>query len=284
MERVLVLLHLDESGKALPKAAFEVISAGLQLAQGARLVVGLIGNDVQFAADSISGTGARILAVSGEQFSQARYATDAAAAEALCRASEATIVVALASSRFSRVLPGVAHRLNGAAETHVTAINGELSVSRWFYRQRVEATLSRAARPWFLLIEQGAQAAWHGDFSAATIEKIQVTLPTVRTTVTGVRTPKQDQQTIRPDAKLLFVAGAGWTKKKVRRADTRRRGGKLNQELSCRVRSFAWQQQISRGPEQRESSGSHFSYPSESDRTDWLNAAPPEWPFCLLLW
>jgi electron transfer flavoprotein alpha subunit len=34
-----------------------------------------------------------------------------------------------------------------------------------------------------------------------------------RTTVTGTRAPKEDQQTIRPDAELLFVAGAGWTKK-----------------------------------------------------------------------
>ena len=38
-------------------------------------------------------------------------------------------------------------------------------------------------------------------------------LPPTRTTVTGFRTPAQDAQTIRPDAKLLFVAGAGWTKK-----------------------------------------------------------------------
>jgi len=34
-----------------------------------------------------------------------------------------------------------------------------------------------------------------------------------RTTVTGFVTPPADQQTIRPDADLLFVAGAGWTKK-----------------------------------------------------------------------
>jgi len=30
--------------------------------------------------------------------------------------------------------------------------------------------------------------------------------------VTGVQAPPADQQTIRPDAELLFVAGAGWTK------------------------------------------------------------------------
>jgi electron transfer flavoprotein alpha subunit len=31
--------------------------------------------------------------------------------------------------------------------------------------------------------------------------------------VTGTRAPEAEEQTIRPDAKLLFVAGAGWTKK-----------------------------------------------------------------------
>ena len=35
----------------------------------------------------------------------------------------------------------------------------------------------------------------------------------MRTSVTGLKAPPADEQTIRPDAKLLFVAGAGWTKK-----------------------------------------------------------------------
>jgi electron transfer flavoprotein alpha subunit len=34
-----------------------------------------------------------------------------------------------------------------------------------------------------------------------------------RTIVTGIEAPAAEQQTIRPDADLLFVAGAGWTKK-----------------------------------------------------------------------
>jgi electron transfer flavoprotein alpha subunit len=34
-----------------------------------------------------------------------------------------------------------------------------------------------------------------------------------RTTVVGIREPNADAQTIRPDAQLLFVTGAGWTKK-----------------------------------------------------------------------
>jgi len=40
-----------------------------------------------------------------------------------------------------------------------------------------------------------------------------VELPATRTVVTGVRSPMQSGETIRTDAKLLFVAGAGWTKK-----------------------------------------------------------------------
>ena len=48
---------------------------------------------------------------------------------------------------------------------------------------------------------------------AAQVEAVAVEVPAQRTTVSGFRAPQQDQQTIRPDAKMLFVAGAGWTKK-----------------------------------------------------------------------
>jgi electron transfer flavoprotein alpha subunit len=37
--------------------------------------------------------------------------------------------------------------------------------------------------------------------------------PDARTSVAGIRAPSSGEQTIRPDAKLLLVAGAGWTKK-----------------------------------------------------------------------
>jgi electron transfer flavoprotein alpha subunit len=212
MEKILVLVHLDESASTLPKSAFEAIGAALEIAAGSPLTIGIIGDNIQSASASLSATGARILAVSGPEFSQPRYSTDAAAAEALCRAAGATIVIAPATSRFSRTLPGVAHRLNGASETHITAINPDFTVTRWFYRQRIEATLARSARPWFLLLEPGTYDLWQGSPASASVELIPVTTAT-RTTVTGIRAPKQDQQTIRPDAKLLFVAGAGWTKK-----------------------------------------------------------------------
>jgi electron transfer flavoprotein alpha subunit len=75
--------------------------------------------------------------------------------------------------------------------------------------------LQRAQRPWCILIDPGSQPAWQGDAGTATVQTFPVNLPESckRTTVVGVREPAADAQTIRPDADLLFVAGAGWTKK-----------------------------------------------------------------------
>jgi electron transfer flavoprotein alpha subunit len=156
-----------------------------------------------------------VLAVQGEPFAQARFASDAAACEALCRAAQATIVLAPESSRFARVMAAVAHRVGGLIDTHITAIGGAESVeaTRWFYRQRIEAVLSREKRPWFLLLDAGTHPAFAGEAAQVQVEQIAVELPALRTEVTGTRAPKQGAQTIRPDAKLLFVAGAGWTKK-----------------------------------------------------------------------
>jgi electron transfer flavoprotein alpha subunit len=217
METILVLTHTDESGSALTKASLEAVTAGRELAAQikAALAIGIVGTDAKAAASVLASTGARLLAVTGEAFAQARYATDAAACETLCRAANATIVLAPGTSRFTRVAAGVAHRLGGFIDTHITALSGAetIEASRWFYRQRVEAVLSRDARPWFLLLDAGTHAAFAGEPATAAVEEIAVQLPALRTTVSGFRAPAQDAQTIRPDAKLLFVAGAGWTKK-----------------------------------------------------------------------
>ncbi len=217
MENILVLTHADDSGSALTKASLEAVTAGLEVAARlkAPLTIGLVAVDAAAAAGAVASTGARLLAVSGEAFAQARYATDAAAVEAICRAANASIVLAPGSSRFTRIAAGVAHRVGGFVDTHITALSGAESVeaSRWFYRQRIEAVISRAVRPWFLLLDAGTHAAFAGATGSAQIEEIAVQLPSIRTTVSGFRAPAQDAQTIRPDAKMLFVAGAGWTKK-----------------------------------------------------------------------
>ncbi len=214
METILLLAH-TEAGGSLAKPALEALTAALQL--GGEVVVGLAGAETQAAANQIASCGAaRILAVTGEAFAQARYASDAAAAEALCNASGAHLVIAPATSRWARALPGVAFRLGGRVDTHATGVaaqNGSLAVNRWFYKQRMEATLNRTQRPWIVLIDSGCYPAWAGDAGAANVEAVEVDAPVTRTTVQGIRAPQSDEQTIRPDAKVLFVAGAGWTKK-----------------------------------------------------------------------
>jgi electron transfer flavoprotein alpha subunit len=217
MESILVLTHVDESGSALTRASLEAVTAGKELAArlSATIAIGIVAADATSAAAALDSAAPRLLAVSGEAFAQARYATDAAACESLCRVAQATLVLAPSSSRFTRVAAGVAHRLGGVIDTHITAIGGSdsIDVTRWFYRQRIEAVLSREKRPWFLLLDSGTYSPFAGESATASIEQIPVELPTMRTTVTGFRTPAKDVQTIRPDANILFVAGAGWTKK-----------------------------------------------------------------------
>ncbi|MGA3334720.1 MAG: hypothetical protein ABSC62_11225 [Terracidiphilus sp.] len=219
MERILVLTHADDSGAALTKGSLEAVTAGVDLAArlGAELAVGIVAKHASHAAAQVAGAAPRVLAVQGEAFAQARFTSDAAACTEICRAAQATIVLAPESSRFARVMASVAARVGGAIDTHITAIGGAEAVeaTRWFYRQRIEAVISRDKRPWFLLLDAGTHAPFAGDGPHALPDEIAIAveLPELRTNVTGFRAPKLDQQTIRPDAKLLFVAGAGWTKK-----------------------------------------------------------------------
>ena len=123
-----------------------------------------------------------------------------------------------------RVLPGVAHRLNGCVDTHVTALEAERLMANCALRagsivsalkQSFGATPGPGSVVGIRLRSGMDQHASTGTPAAAKVEQIPVTLPEAarRTVVTGVRAPKSDAQTIRPDADLLFVAGAGWTKK-----------------------------------------------------------------------
>jgi len=221
METILMLTAVEADG-ALPKAAQEALGAARDLAgslAGSTLAVGLWGADVKPAADAIAGCGAaKVYGAVSPDLAPARYATDAAAAEALAKAAGATIVVAPGTSRMARVMPGVSHRLGGKADTHVTAIEAGpdgVAATRWAYRQRIETVVSRTARPWILLLDPGCRAPAAAVPGSATVEAVAVALPpeAKRTVVTGVQAPPAEKQTIRPDAKLLFVAGAGWTKK-----------------------------------------------------------------------
>jgi electron transfer flavoprotein alpha subunit len=221
MEKILFIAHTQADG-TLPNVAREALSAALELTgkiSGSTLGVGLFGKDIKGAADSIAGCGAAtILGVSGEQFAESRYATDAAAIAALARQAGATIVVTPTTSRIARAVAGAAQRLNGRIDTHVSGLDvadGAPRLQRWYYRQRMVATQSRSQRPWFLVVDGGVFPAWSGAAGSAAVENIAVPEAecATRTQVVGIQSPSSDAQTIRPDADVLFVAGAGWTKK-----------------------------------------------------------------------
>jgi electron transfer flavoprotein alpha subunit len=221
METILVLAHTESDGR-LGGPALEALGTACSLRSsldGAGLVVGLIGPEVQQAANQIAGCGAdRFLGVAGAVYASSRYATDVAATTALCRAAQATVVLAGGTSRFQRCLAGAAHRLGGCIDTHVTAARvdqGQITLQRWYYRQRIEATFQRTHRPWVILLDPGSQPAWQGAAGTAAVQPVEVDLveSAVRTRMVGFQQPAAEVQTIRPDARLLFVAGAGWTKK-----------------------------------------------------------------------
>ncbi len=237
METILVLAHVEE-GNLLAQPALEALAVAKQVAEaipGSVLAAGLVGD--RRAARRIGSCGAaRFLAVEGERFAQPSYATDASAAEALARAAGATLVVAAGVSRWARSLAGVALRLEGRIDTHVTgvAVAGDsIRVTRWFYRQRMEGTLERSHRPWFLLVDPGCFEAWAGEETSVEAEPVEVEAPesSRRTEFLEIRAPQAGEQTIRPDAELLFVAGAGWTK---RQAD----GKTHSEEASALILDF----------------------------------------------
>ena len=114
-------------------------------------------------------------------------------------------------------MAGVAHRLGGVIDTHITAIARHSTPSKpraGSIASASKPSSRRDARPWFLLLDAGTHAAFAGAAGGRVkSSRSRSNCRRSRTTVTGLRAPQQDAQTIRPDARLLFVAGAGWTKK-----------------------------------------------------------------------
>ncbi len=220
MEKIIALLSTEPDGTLHP-SALETLGAARELATqlGAGFSVGLLGGKIDDAARQAAGADPeKIYGVSGEDFEQSRYATDAAAVEALVKASEATIVLASGTSRFRRCAAGVAARLNGRTDTGVTGISvedGKVTVHRWYYRQRIEADLTREQRPWFILVAVKSRNPLEVQPREAPVETVPVETAEnlKRTKVEGTVAPTTGEQTIRPDAEMLLVAGAGWTKK-----------------------------------------------------------------------
>ena len=136
METILVLAHTETDG-TLAKTAREALHAAATLHKalaGSKLVVGLIGDHPQTAANTIAACPATgYYGVTGPDFTQARYATDAAAAAAVCQAAHATVVVAPATARWARVLPAVRTPMSPAWRwrTEKSASAAGITASAW---------------------------------------------------------------------------------------------------------------------------------------------------------
>ena len=170
MEKILFVAHTQPDG-TLPNVAREALSAAVELSSKAERRH-LIRRSDRPGSQAGRRQHCRMRSCSafwpspGAEFAVSRYASDAAAVEALVRQAEATLVVAPTTSRFSRALPGVVQRLQGRIETHVSGldvVDGKPQIQRWYYRQRMVATQTRTQRPWFLVIDGGVFPAWQGE-------------------------------------------------------------------------------------------------------------------------
>ena len=145
------------------------------------------------------------------------FAQDVPALAETVKASGADVVLLPGNSRVKRSAAAAALRAGAEIDTNVVDVevaDGKVVARRWVYRQRIFTTFTRTARPWVIVTDPslfdelcakvGAEAGLFAESAAA---------PS-RTTVNGVESASTGgESTIKPDAKLLFVAGAGWTKK-----------------------------------------------------------------------
>lgn len=221
MERILFLANTEPDGTLAPPSR-QVLRAAVEARQalaGSTLTVGLFGTETAAAAGKLGGCGVdKVLSATESELGVSRYASDAAAAEALVRSCGATIVLAPGVPRLARALPGVAQRVDGRIDTRIVALaaaDDTLRVQRWFYRQRIHGTLARTHRPWILLVDPGNFEPWPEAAASIPVESAAVKLPedVGRTQVVGVEEASAESRTIRPEAEVLLVAGAGWTKK-----------------------------------------------------------------------
>ncbi|MBF0432325.1 MAG: electron transfer flavoprotein subunit alpha [Fibrobacteria bacterium] len=221
MEKILFIANTESDG-SLSKIALEVLGSAIELAgklEGSTLSVGLFGTSIQEAANSIADCGAASFSgVEGEDFADSRYCSDIAAVSELIGKSEATLVLAPANIRISRVLPGAAVRCNGKIDSRISRLSaegGKVTAQRWFYRQRMTGSFSRDTRPWIMSMDAGSSEAVPTSSGTAHVDMLSVALSDdqKKTKVLGTESPSTNAQTIKPDANILFVAGAGWTKK-----------------------------------------------------------------------
>ena len=145
------------------------------------------------------------------------FAQDVPALAEAVKASGADVVLLPGSSRVKRSAAAAALRAGAEIDTNVVDVevaDGKVVARRWVYRQRIFTTFSRAARPWVIVTDPSLFDELCAKVGAEVGTFTEPAAAPSRTTVNGVESAGTGgESTIKPDAKLLFVAGAGWTKK-----------------------------------------------------------------------
>ena len=145
------------------------------------------------------------------------YAKDAAALANAVKTSGADVVLFAGTSAVRRSVAAAALRAGAEIDTNVVdaTLAGEaVTVQKWAYRQRILTSFTRAAKPWVIVTDPSLFGEICGKLGSSA-----ETLPAcgdveTRTVQNGLQAASGGgESTIRPDAELLFVAGAGWTKK-----------------------------------------------------------------------
>ena len=222
-----------KSGASLPKSAYEVLGLAIDLAEqtNAALVIGLIGENVEAAAEFRGrARRSRILAVSGPDFAQARYANDAAAAEAICRAAEASVV--LRSGDFA---------IRARASRSLCSPSGQCRYARHFCRnpsterlQQVAGSIASALRPSFVATRvrgffcSNQAVTKHGQATAARLQsnKFAITLPAEARRTDSDRHSRSEERSPNhpPRRRSAIRRRRRLDEKAIRRKSPRRRG------------------------------------------------------------
>ena len=148
---------------------------------------------------------------------QGSFAQDKPALAEAIKTSGADIVLLPGTSRVRRAVGAAALSAGAQVDTNVVCltVDGEAATAqRWLYRQRILVTFSRAARPWVIVTDPSLFAEICAKVGVEASALDPAPAASSRTKVNGlVAASGGGESTIKPDAKLLFVAGAGWTKK-----------------------------------------------------------------------
>ena len=145
------------------------------------------------------------------------YAKDVASLAAAVKDCAAELVVVPGTSAVRRSIGAAALRAGAVVDTNVTSLKvegGEATAQRWAYRQRILSTFTRTAKPWVVVTDpklfDEIVSGLDGAVKVA-VKPLDTATGTVQEGI--VQAGGGGESTIRPDSPLLFVAGAGWTKK-----------------------------------------------------------------------